>query len=87
MAREPESVVRRIVVEYGKRSVYVYWTDGNGKLIDEEVWQQPMALPVKEVHEEAEYIWQVVYQEIQDTVLWSASDADEGGTMEPDAED
>lgn len=87
MSKQPETVVRRIVVEYGRRSVYAYWTDGNGKLFDEEAWTQPMSLDTKEVHEEAEYIWQVVYQEIQDTVLWSASDANDGGKMNADPED
>jgi len=37
--RGKEDVLRRIVVEYGQLYVYIYMTDGNGKILDEEVFK------------------------------------------------
>lgn len=84
---EKEPVIRRIVVEYGRRNVYAFFTDGNGKILDEEAWQQPFLLEVKEAHEEAKDVWDFVYQELQDTVLCTASDADEGDSVDDTEED
>ena len=39
-----EDVLRRIVVEYGQLYVYIYMTDGNGKILDN---GQVRALDVK----------------------------------------
>jgi hypothetical protein len=86
MAREKESLVRRIVVEYGRLYVYAYLTDGNGKVLEEEVWQQPFRLDAKDAHEEAKDIWQFVYQELQDTVLFSTASSEED-EAESDEED
>jgi hypothetical protein len=82
-----ESLIRRIVVEYGRSNVYAYFTDGNGKILDEEAWQQPFKLEVKEAHEEAKDVWDFIYQELQDTVLCTASDADEGDSVDEPEED
>jgi hypothetical protein len=75
------------VVEYGRSNVYAYLTDGNGKILDEEVWKQPFTLEVKEAHEEAKDVWDFIYQELQDTVLCTASDADEGDSVDGPEED
>ena len=88
MARERERILRRIVVEYGREYVYAYWVDTAGKVLDEEVWQQPFKLDLKEAIEEAKDTWDIVYSHLQDTVLWSASDTEEDGSVEepPDEE-
>ena len=88
MANERERVLRRIVVEYGREYVYAYWVDTAGKIIDEEAWKQPFKLDVKDALDEARDCWDLLYSHLQDTVLWSASDADDGSSVEepPDEE-
>ena len=86
MAKEKDAIVRRIVVEYGRLYVYAYYTDGNAKVLEEEVWQQPFCLDAKDAHEEARDIWQFLYQELQDTVLHSTASSDEE-QAESDEED
>lgn len=86
MAREKDTPIRRIVVEYGQRYVYAYFTDGNGKVLEEEVWQQPFRLDAKDVHEESHDIWQFLYQELQDTVLFTTA-SDEQDESDSDEED
>lgn len=70
MAKERDEVYRRIVVEYGRWYVYVYITDSNGKLLEEESFKQPFRLDWKDSAEEATECWQFLYQYMQDTVLW-----------------
>jgi hypothetical protein len=86
MAEENDAIVRRIVVEYGRLYVYAYYTDGNAKVLEEEVWQQPFRLDAKDAHDEAKDIWQFLYQELQDTVLHSTASSDED-EAESDEED
>jgi len=86
MAKEKDAIVRRIVVEYGRLYVYAYFTDGNAKVLEEEVWQQPFRLDSKDAREEARDIWQFLYQELQDTVLHSTASSDED-EAESDEED
>lgn len=74
---EREAVLRRIVVEYGRNYAYVYTTDGNGKVLDEEAFKQPFPLAQREVAEEAKDCWDNIYQWLQDTVLWYATARDE----------
>ena len=66
--KDKEDVVRRIVVEYGQVYAYCYMTDGNGQLIDEEVWKQPFRLDRKEVHEEAKDCYDQVYDWLNDSI-------------------
>ena len=84
---EKENVIRRIVVEYGRRNVYAFFTDGTGKILDEEAWKQPFMLEVKEAHEEAKDVWDFIYQELQETVLFTASDDDQGDSVDDTEED
>lgn len=70
MAKERDEVYRRIVVEYGRWYAYIYITDSNGKLLDEESFKQPFRLDWKDSAEEAKECWQFLYQYLQDTVLW-----------------
>lgn len=86
MTKEADAIVRRIVVEYGRLYVYAYFTDGNGKVLEEEVWQQPFRLDIKDAHDEAKDIWRFVYQELQDTVLFSTASSDDD-EAESDEED
>jgi hypothetical protein len=76
MTNQPDTVIRRLVVEYGHWYVYVYVVDGNGKLLEEEVFKQGFRLENKEVHEEATDCFHQVYQWISDTTVFSASDGD-----------
>lgn len=63
-----EDVLRRIVVEYGQVYVYLYMTDGNGKILDEEVFKQPWRLERKEAFEEAQDTYDSVFDWLNDVV-------------------
>lgn len=82
MASERERILRRIVVEYGREYCYAYWVDATGKLIDEEVWKQPFVLDTRDAIDEARDCWDMLYSHLQDTILWSASDEGDDGTVE-----
>lgn len=77
MAGERDEVYRRIVVEYGRWYAYMYITDSNGKLLDEESFKQPFRLDWKDSAEEAKECWQFLYQYLQDTVLWYSTARDD----------
>jgi hypothetical protein len=82
--KERDSVYRRIVCEYGNHYAYIYITDQNGKLIEEEAFRQPFRLEFKEVDEEAKEFFHQGYQWLQDTILWYSTARDEPET--PDSE-
>lgn len=84
MAKEKDEVYRRIVVEYGRWYVYVYVTDSNGKLLEEESFKQPFRLDWKDSAEEARDCWQNLYQYLQDTVLWYSTARDDDETPDSD---
>lgn len=65
-----DNVHRRIVVEYGQRYAYVYMTDGNGKLVPdkEESFKQPYVIDRKDVADEANECFDLVWQHLDDTV-------------------
>ena len=50
MVRPADSVERRIVVEYGRQYAYLYVTDGDSKVLDDESFKQPYRLERKESH-------------------------------------
>ena len=77
MGKQTDEVYRRLVVEYGRWYAYLYITDSNGKLLDEESFKQPFRLEFKESAEESRDCWQYLYQYLQDTVLWYATARDE----------
>lgn len=81
MSTEREPVLRRIVVEYGRQYAYLMFTDPNGRVIDEEVWKQPFRLDTRDALEEAKDAYDLMYSHLQDTVLWTASDGDSGGSV------
>jgi hypothetical protein len=64
----PDYVERRIVVEFGLQYVYLYMTDGAGKLLDEESFKQPYRLDRKECHEEAGDAHAVLYDWLNDAI-------------------
>lgn len=63
-----EDVLRRIVCEYGQQYVYLYITDGHGKLIDEEVFKQPWKLDRKDAYEEAKDTYDNTFDWLNDVV-------------------
>jgi hypothetical protein len=79
----PDYVLRRVIVEYGRRYVYATLTDSNGKIHEEELWTQPYSLDAKDAADEARETFQAMYQHINDTVVFpSARDGGEGGKPE-----
>jgi hypothetical protein len=80
----PDTVNRRIVVEYGRVYVYAYMTDANGKILEEECFKQPFSLAQREVAEEATDCYQQIYQWLQDTVLWYATARDDDEDAKPE---
>jgi hypothetical protein len=83
-----EDVLRRIVIEYGQIYVYVYMTDGNGKVLDEEVFKQPWRLERKDALEEAKDTYDTVFDWVNEIVnVTPALQEDEDGEAESEAED
>jgi hypothetical protein len=74
-------VERRIIVEYGRRYVYLTMTDGDGKLVPgyEEVFSQPFLLDKRDANEEASDCWHDVYQFVSDTCVWPLPDTGDDG--------
>lgn len=64
----PDYVERRIVLEYGLQYAYLYITDGNGKLLDEESFKQPYRMDRRECHDEAKDAHAVLYDWCNDTI-------------------
>jgi len=77
--RERDYLCRRIVVEYGRRYVYVYMTDEKDKLLDEECFKQPYLLDRKDAFDEAQEMFDLAYQHLLDTVAPSASNPEDDG--------
>lgn len=82
-------VERRIIVEYGRRYVYLTLADAEGKILHnrEEVFTQPFLLDRKDSWEEADDCWQAVYQWLNDVIVFplpdkgdKAADSDEEDT-------
>ena len=69
-------VERRIIVEYGRRYVYLTLADADGKIIGqrEEVFTQPFLLDRRDAWEEADDCWQAVYQWLSDVVVFPLPD-------------
>jgi len=83
-----EDVLRRIVIEYGQLYAYIYMTDGNGKLLDEEVFKQPFRLERKEAHEEAKDAYDAAYDWMNEIVnVTPPLQGDEDAQAESEAED
>jgi hypothetical protein len=79
----PDYVERRIVVEFGLQYVYLYITDGAGKLSDEESFKQPYRLERKECHEEATEIYGLLYDSINEAVNFPTA-GNGGGDGKPE---
>lgn len=79
MAQSEDTVLRRIVCEYGRLYAYLYITDDRGKVLDDEAFKQPFRLDLKDVRDESGEAYQVMYQHLQDTILYftTARDDDE----------
>lgn len=85
MTNERDYVYRRIVVEYGRLYAYVYYTDQDGKVLEDESFKQPFRLDFKDVREESRECFDAIYQHLQDTILWYATARDDDET--PDSEE
>ena len=79
-------VERRIIVEYGRRYVYLTLADAEGKIIGqrEEVFTQPFLLDRKDSWEEADDCWQAVYQWLNDVIVFPLP---EGKGDQPDSDE
>lgn len=77
MKNEPDSILRRVIIDYGRWYAYLHVEDANGKVLLEEVFRQPFQLAQREVAEEAQDCWDATYQYLQDTVLWYSTARDE----------
>jgi hypothetical protein len=83
-----EDVLRRIVVEYGQLYVYVYMTDGNGKVLDEEVFKQPWKLDRKDAYEEAKDTYDTIFDWVNEIVnVTPPLQGEDDDEAESDAED
>lgn len=87
MTAEKDYVHRRIVIEYGRLYAYVYITDQDGKVLEEEAFKQPFRLDFKDVKEEAKECFDNTYQWLQDTVLWYATARDVDESSDSDNEE
>jgi len=80
---QPDEVVRRIVAEYGQRYVYLYVTDGNGKVLEDDRFTQPYRLDRKDAIDEAKEFFDRAYDWANDTINYpSASDGEGSGSVE-----
>jgi hypothetical protein len=80
VSKLPDYVERRIVVEFGRQYAYVYMTTGDGKLIPdrEESFKQPYLMERKEAHDDADDLWQMVYDMLNDTINFPTEGDDDG---------
>lgn len=80
---QPDEVVRRIVCEYGQLYVYLYVTDGNGKVLEDDRFKQPYRLDRKDTIDEAKEFHDRAFDWVNETINWpSASDGDGGDSVE-----
>ena len=80
---QPDEVVRRIVCEYGQRYVYLYVTDGNGKVLEDDRFTQPYRLDRRDAIDEAKEFFDRAYDWANETINYpSASDGECGGSVE-----
>lgn len=72
MSRTEDTVQWRIVVEYGRKYVYLTMTDSTGKLLTEfeEVFTQPFLLDRKDAKDEATDTWHLVYDHLNETIVF-----------------
>jgi hypothetical protein len=79
----PDYVERRVVVEFGLQYVYLYMTDGAGKLSDEESFKQPYRLERKEVAAEARDVYDLLYDSLNETINFPTAGSS-GGDGKPE---
>lgn len=81
--REPDSIVRRIVVDIGRLYVYLQFVDGAGKLVDEDVFKQPFRIDKADAVEEAVDLHGLIYDHLNETINFpSASSGGESAESE-----
>lgn len=84
-----DTVHRRIVLEFGHLYAYLYMTDGNGRLLPEreESWRQPYLMERKEVEQEAQEAFDLIWQHCDDTVNFPADELQDTGDDETESEE
>ena len=89
MSRQHDYIERRIVIEYGRRYVYLMMSDATAKLVPgrEEVFTQPFLLERRDAHDEADDCWQACYQHISDAVVFPMPLQGDGGQGAESTED
>ena len=86
--RGKEDVLRRIVVEYGQLYVYVYMTDGNGQVLEEEVFKQAWKLDRKDAFSEAKDTYDTIFDWVNEIVnVTPPLQGEDDDEAESDAED
>lgn len=81
--REPDSIVRRIVVDVGRVYSYLQIVDGSGKILDEDVFKQPYRIDKSDAVEEAHDLHGVIYDFLNETINFpSASGGGESAESE-----
>ena len=79
MAGTPDTVQRRIVVEYGHWYAYVYMTDASGKVLEDESFRQPFRLERKDIGDESEDCYRNIWDWLNETVnITPLQDTDDG---------
>ena len=76
MSRTPDTIERRITVDYGRRYVYLTMVDQNGKLLAEyeETFRQPFDLDRKDAHDEASDCWHSIYDWLNEIIVFPLPD-------------
>lgn len=82
MAATPDTVIRRIVVEYGHWYAYVYMTDASGKVLEDESFKQPFRLDRKDVGDESKDCYDSIWDWLNETV--NVTPLQDGGDGKPD---
>lgn len=79
MAATPDTIQRRIVVEYGHWYAYVYITDADGKVLEDDSFKQPFRLDRKDVSEEAKDCYDNIWDWLNETVNITPLQDGDGG--------
>lgn len=76
MSRTEDTVQWRVVVEFGRKYVYLTMTDGTGKLLAEfeECFTQPFLLDRKDAKDETVDAWHMLYDHLNETIVFPLPD-------------
>jgi hypothetical protein len=88
MSRAEDTVQWRIVVEFGRKYVYLTMTDSTGKLLAEfeECFTQPFLLDRKDARDETVDAWHMLYDHLNETIVFPLPEGG-GDSAQSDKED